>query len=127
METFKIIKGFENYAISKSGQVKNIKTQKILNRVEAKGALHVYIFRDKKQHDRLVSRLLATEFISNPNNFKYVGYKDGNSMNINISNLEWVQDTRKVKYGNYQRLNCDYVWLENIKKLEKENMSKIGM
>ena len=37
-----------------------------------------------------VHRLLALMFIDNPNNFKYVHHKDGDKLNNNLDNLEWL-------------------------------------
>lgn len=39
----------------------------------------------KSQH-----RLLAEAFIENPQNLEYVNHKDGNRLNNDLSNLEWV-------------------------------------
>lgn len=43
--------------------------------------------------------LLATAFIPNPNNFKYVNHIDSNKLNNNLSNLEWCTNSYNVKHG----------------------------
>lgn len=37
-----------------------------------------------------VHRLLALKYIPNPNNLETVNHKDGNKLNNDLSNLEWV-------------------------------------
>lgn len=38
----------------------------------------------------LLHRLLAEEFIPNPNNLDTVNHKDGNKLNNSLDNLEWL-------------------------------------
>lgn len=42
-------------------------------------------------------RLVAEYFIPNPNNLPYVHHKDGNKLNNNIDNLEWVTASDNYK------------------------------
>ena len=42
-----------------------------------------------------VCMLVAEVFIPNPNNFKFVKFKDGNSINVNSDNLYWANNTSK--------------------------------
>lgn len=52
---------------------------------------NIFNYKGKCQHVQL-SRLVAQAFdIPNPNNYRYIGYKDGNRRNCSPDNLEWVQ------------------------------------
>lgn len=46
-----------------------------------------------------VHRLVAQEFISNPNNLPEVNHKDDNHSNNNVNNLEWCSRLYNVNYG----------------------------
>lgn len=43
----------------------------------------------KKSRAFLLHRLVATAFISNPDNLPMINHKDGNKLNPNVDNLEW--------------------------------------
>lgn len=42
-----------------------------------------------------LATLVAINFVPNPDNLKYVGFKDGNKLNVDSSNLYWFNYTRK--------------------------------
>jgi hypothetical protein len=45
-----------------------------------------------QQKGYLLTRLIATQWIPNPNNWEFVKYKDENKLNIDIDNLYWAQN-----------------------------------
>ena len=51
---------------------------------------HVKLWKDKEMKTHLVSRLVATAFIPNPENKGFVNHKNGNPLDNSIENLEWV-------------------------------------
>lgn len=101
MEVWKDIVGYEGiYEVSNYGRVKRLETlvknkhgyrvvkEKILN---TPSYIYQTVFLSNgkvKQH--YVHRLVATAFIPNPLNKEQVNHKDGNKLNNNLSNLEWV-------------------------------------
>lgn len=46
-----------------------------------------------------VHRLVAEAFLDNPNNYPEVNHKDENSLNNNVSNLEWCDRQYNIEYS----------------------------
>lgn len=91
MEQWKDIDGYEGYyQISNYGQVKNIKTNKILigdtNNI---GYKRVILYKPIKKRF-FVHRLVALHFCEGFDKDLVVNHKDGNKTNNNADNLEWV-------------------------------------
>ncbi len=60
----------------------------------------VTLWKDGKPFYHLVSRLIAATFHENMLNTNYtVNHKDGNPLNNNESNLEWLTRQENIKYG----------------------------
>lgn len=90
----------DDYEITRDGRVINKITHHVLKpQPNAKGYLRVSI--SKKLI--FVHRLVAEKYVPNPNNLPQVNHKDGNKLNNNADNLEWVDNlenrTHAVKTG----------------------------
>ena len=60
----------------------------------------VDLWKDGKPKTLLVARLIATTFLENLIDTKMtVNHKDGNRLNNNIENLEWLSVADNIKYG----------------------------
>lgn len=92
MEIWKTITNFENYEVSNYGQVrsKQYSKNRILKPEILKGYLRVTFSKNNMQTRFLVHRLVASNFIENLDQKKCVNHIDGNKLNNNLSNLEWV-------------------------------------
>ena len=44
-----------------------------------------------------LKKLIAMQFIENPNNYKFVIFKDGNVNNYSLDNLEWSEKQHKPR------------------------------
>lgn len=86
------IKGFEClYEISPIGEVKTlIKGVHIKKPFEANGYLKIHLRKDGKYHHRYIHRLVAENFIPNPQGKSEVNHINGDKKDNRICNLEWV-------------------------------------
>jgi hypothetical protein len=101
LEVWKDIEGYEGlYKVSTTGQVKSIKRNK-LKAFELKtgGYYNTLLWKNNKSYNKRINRLVALTFIPNPENKPYVNHKDGNKLNNNDWNLEWVTDSENKKHA----------------------------
>lgn len=54
---------------------------------------------------RSAAKIVATAFIPNPNNYRYVNFKDNDGWNLNVSNLEWVSKRMTYEHS-YNNILC---------------------
>lgn len=103
---WKDVKGFENlYQISDAGEVRSkdrlgIDTKgrkrfwkgRVLNPdIAPNGYYRITLSNGRRNRvQRYLHRMLAEHFIPNPYNLPQVNHKDGNKLNCNLDNLEWV-------------------------------------
>lgn len=60
----------------------------------------VTLYKDGNPKDFLVSRLIAETFLGAPSSQMTVNHTDGDSLNNNVSNLEWVTCKENSAHGN---------------------------
>lgn len=114
MEIWKEIANSKYYAISSYGRVKRLERkqwckvnnsfstykEKILvpNSNNSKKYLRIKIMYNDYSRTEQLHRLVAKEFIPNPNNLPQVNHKDGNKMNNHYTNLEWVTGSQNMRH-----------------------------
>ena len=77
----------DDYEITREGEVINLKWgRKVKPQPNGKGYLRVVI--GKKRY--FVHRLVAERYVPNPDGKDQINHKDGNKLNNNADNLEWV-------------------------------------
>ena len=91
-EEYQHVKTNPKYLISNYGNVMNTKSNKHLLGTINKWR---YVVLQNKKYS--VSYLVATHFLGEHDNSYKVIHKDGNNINDNVDNLEWVQ---KLPYEN---------------------------
>lgn len=95
-EIFKDIEGYEGlYQVSNLGNIKSLhcNKEKIMKPTIRSNNYQYYfvgLLKDGKRKYFAVHRLVAMMFIPNPNNYEQVDHLDGNKLNNNVKNLEWV-------------------------------------
>lgn len=94
-EIWKTIEKYPNYEISSEGRCRNKKTGRFLNRKTDKGYCR-YTLGNKTI---FVHRLVAEQFIPNPNNYPMINHKDEDKTNNSISNLEWCDNAYNIRYS----------------------------
>jgi hypothetical protein len=93
-EQYKIITGFSNYEVSNFGNVRNIKTGKILKQnVDGGKYLKLDIVDDScKRQTKKIHRLVAESFIPNLLNKPSVDHINNDKSNNNVENLRWASN-----------------------------------
>ena len=107
-ELWKDIPGYnDRYKISNTGKVisKNYNHSGIAKEIKLwktkRGYLMASLFDGEKQIHNTVHRLVAKAFIPNPDNLPVINHKDGNQLNNNVENLEWVTIRENTLHGFY--------------------------
>lgn len=89
------IKGFENlYQVNENGDVKSLKrrgTEIILKpALCGRGYKMIDLRKNNETFKRYNHRLVAEAYVDNPYGYKVVNHIDGNKLNNNYENIEWV-------------------------------------
>lgn len=97
MGDFKEIKGFDFYKINKHGVV--MRYNKPLKHYLKSGYPFVILCINNKPHNKYIHRLIAENFIPNPDNKPFVNHKNFNPLDYSIENLEWVTQKENIHHS----------------------------
>lgn len=132
METFIQIKEYPNYEISDLGNIRNIKTKRVLKTKTCRRKyVRVNVNNNNKQSTLLVHRLVAITHIPNPSKFEFVDHIDRDRQNNNVSNLRWVSNEINMSNKLYKRTCLYYCNLtnkfiiQNVRKNDIQQFSSI--
>ncbi|WP_375374035.1 HNH endonuclease [Hymenobacter sublimis] len=90
-ETACLIDDFSDYAITTTGKVYSIRYKRFIKpQLNSNGYLQVGLFKDNKRIKKLLHRLLAEHFITNPDNLPQVDHINRVRSDYSLSNLRWV-------------------------------------
>ena len=100
-ELWKPIINFENYLVSNKGRVKNKNSHKILKlKINKYGYETVCLFKNGFRKYPQVHRLVAIAYLKEKDISKnQVNHIDGNKLNNNLENLEWVTGSENQKHS----------------------------
>ena len=97
-EIWKKVKGFEDYyEVSNIGRVKNSKGRILKPYINNKGYKCIKFQIKRLLTYYLIHRLVAENFIPNPNNYPCVDHIDSNKQNCSDTNLEWVTQKENMQ------------------------------
>ena len=89
------------YLVSNTGKIYSVQYGKCMKIAKNKknGYMQITLSKNGASHSFTIHRLVATAFISNPNNLEFVNHKDENKENNNVDNLEWCTREYNENYG----------------------------
>lgn len=94
----KDIPGYEGlYAATSDGQIWSYKRKIFLRPTMRKGYWAVSLRKDGKGKTYYIHRLVGLAFIPNPQNLETIDHIDGNKLNNDVSNLQWLSRTNNIK------------------------------
>lgn len=99
---YKLIEGFGDYIVSSDGKVYSLKHGKMKEKkpwVNKSGYLDVLLWANGRHVHKLIHRLVARAFISNPDNLPEVNHKDEVKTNNCVGNLEWCTSEYNKNFG----------------------------
>jgi hypothetical protein len=103
MTDWKRIDGYENYEVSKYGEVRNINTGNYLNGCVNNCGYHkVGLTKGGKLKIFQLHRLVAQAFVPNPEKKEYVRHHDGDNLNNEALNLYWQSYDEFREWGDQQ-------------------------
>lgn len=96
---FVTITDFPDYEISETGIVRKIENKEIIKLSTGNKYIKVALYRGKNRFWMYLHRLLAIQFIQNPENYEYVNHKNGIKKDNSLSNLEWCNAKQNTKHA----------------------------
>lgn len=99
MNEFEDIKGFENlYRINRAGEVWSCRYNKQMTiQTNEYGYLFISLSIKQKKQKLFIHRLLALQYIENPDDLPQIDHIDRDKLNNSLENLRWVsQQTNRL-------------------------------
>ena len=90
-----------NYEVNKIGEVRNIKTGRVLKHHTRKDG-YCQVMLGRKTVPKSIHRLVAIAFIPNPDNLPQVDHINGLKSDNRVENLRWVDASENYKGFGYQ-------------------------
>jgi hypothetical protein len=121
-DTFEYINGYENlYKINRKGEIWSCHYSKVMKpQITKDGYNCVKLKKENKPFKKGIHRLLALQYIENPDNLSEVDHIDRNRHNNSLDNLRWVSRIENMNnmFKNLSNLNEEEL-LERKEKIKK--------
>lgn len=98
----RLINGYEHYYIDKCGNVYSDKSGEIIKLspyILHNGYMSIRLLNKGKRKGHLIHRLVAMAYIPNELNLPEVNHIDGNRLNNNVDNLEWIGRKENIQHS----------------------------
>ena len=93
-------KDLPTYEVSNEGDVRNVKTGRIIKQhINGRGYPSLALRKDKQQITKVTHRLIADSFFDGDHEGLDVNHRDGNKTNNYISNLEWCTRKENIQHA----------------------------
>lgn len=124
--------GFKGYKISNFGRVKSLNKQRnnykdtiVKQYKDRNGYIRVHLFKENKNKEISLHRLVALNFIPNKDNKPQVNHKDGIKTNNSVDNLEWMTAKENMIHAFENKINKNFGEKHYYSKLTEENVLEI--
>lgn len=110
MGDFEDLKDFDGYKINEFGIIKN-RFGKIMAKHKSRekcGYFRISLTKNGESKKYALHRLLAKQYIPNPNNLLEIDHIDRNSFNNNLCNLRWCNRVTNAGNKNVKGNICEY-------------------
>ena len=109
MEEWRDIEGFPWYAVSNTGRVVNVRSNRELtpcvDRSNGYAVVNLYDETGKPRR-KYLHRLMAEAFLPNPDNKRTINHIDCNKSNNTLDNIEWATDSENMRHA-FQNGLCE--------------------
>lgn len=120
---------YDGFEVSDCGKIRNVKTGTVYKTYENhNGYLQVCVSLGSRKSKKVfrINIAVACTFIPNTENKPEVNHKDGNKLNNNASNLEWVTSSENMRHAYDNGLQKPLYGTNNpASKLSKEDVEFI--